>query len=97
MELTAPPWTHLVVQAATLRGTIAPHWGPTPGHPAHKRIEGAATLRHQLPQNWELNPFRMLDPKMAAPSVIPTHKDCRRDIYEGIYDAERAWRGQAGE
>eukprot|EP00969_Alexandrium_andersonii_P330048 14586029-Alexandrium_andersonii.AAC.1 len=61
-----PPWNYLVVQAATMRGTVATTWAASPGQPAQARLSTDDFFRDCLPLRWELSPFEMLDEKMAA-------------------------------
>eukprot|EP00969_Alexandrium_andersonii_P170994 7559913-Alexandrium_andersonii.AAC.1 len=71
-----------------MRGTEAPTWAASPGSPAHARLSGDSFFRDCLPLRWELNPFKMLDEKMAAKPVVPTFPDCRRNSFHEIHDAE---------
>eukprot|EP00969_Alexandrium_andersonii_P070702 3120866-Alexandrium_andersonii.AAC.1 len=74
-----------------MRGAEAPTWAGTDAHAAHRRISGDSFFRDRLPLDWELNPFRMLNEKMAAQPVFPTLPNCRRNIFDEIRDAELAW------
>eukprot|EP00969_Alexandrium_andersonii_P101965 4500790-Alexandrium_andersonii.AAC.1 len=72
-----PSWTHLVIQAATVNGLSGSvRWNDNPG--AWPPTEGM--LCDQLSPLWELNPMRILDPKMCRPLVLMVSEGCACNV-----------------
>eukprot|EP00969_Alexandrium_andersonii_P333012 14717139-Alexandrium_andersonii.AAC.1 len=71
------PWTHLVIQAATINGLGGNvQWD----HQPWARVGGQNQVRDQLSPNWEISPFRAVDRRMNSPLVLTVPEGCVRNV-----------------
>eukprot|EP00969_Alexandrium_andersonii_P126882 5607887-Alexandrium_andersonii.AAC.1 len=50
-------------------------------------------LRDQMTPEWDINPFRAVNPNMCRPLALPATEGTVRNVIAEVEDAERVWKG----